>query len=359
MVQTREGLQFAEAVVFNGVKKVRDYVFEDDSGNQYKISCTDEHKFDLAIPDETAKNWTNASDLEEGQEIWAVDSSSYQETLKTRGTGENTQAQFYFRDLVSVALVSKSEPYDAEVYDIQNCDNHEYIANGLVTHNSGGLCSFCLSEDTLVAAKDFHKVPIKSLLDCIPGTGANDSGDLELETPYGQQVPQGVIPMGKKPCIEIKTKRGHSLKATLDHKILTLKEGKIVMQEVGSLSVGSKVILTQKMTGDEVDRLERDFLFPDGQRRGEKKAAGAVPMDELPPEEQELIKVLRKAMAYSDAYNSAISQYYDGLSGTAPRSSYISRLTQGMKAKKYMGGVAAKAKASSNRLFEQYFKPLI
>lgn len=40
-------------------------------------------------------------------------------------------------------------------------------------------------------------------------------------------------------------------------------------------------------------------------------------------------------------------------------SDYISRLTQGMQAKKYKGGIAVKAKASSNRLFEQYFKPLI
>ena len=39
-------------------------------------------------------------------------------------------------------------------------------------------------------------------------------------------------------------------------------------------------------------------------------------------------------------------------------SDYISRLTQGMQAKKYKGGIAVKAKASSNRLFEQYFKPL-
>jgi len=37
---------------------------------------------------------------------------------------------------------------------------------------------------------------------------------------------------------------------------------------------------------------------------------------------------------------------------------YINRLTQGMQAKKYKGGAAAKAKASSTRLFEQYFKPL-
>ena len=37
---------------------------------------------------------------------------------------------------------------------------------------------------------------------------------------------------------------------------------------------------------------------------------------------------------------------------------YINRLTQGMQAKKYKGGMAAKAKASSKRLFESYFKPL-
>jgi hypothetical protein len=40
-------------------------------------------------------------------------------------------------------------------------------------------------------------------------------------------------------------------------------------------------------------------------------------------------------------------------------SAYINRITSGMQAKKYKGGVAVKAKASSNRLFEQYFKPLI
>ena len=37
---------------------------------------------------------------------------------------------------------------------------------------------------------------------------------------------------------------------------------------------------------------------------------------------------------------------------------YIHRLTQGMQAKKYKGGVAAKAKASSNKVFNSYFKPL-
>lgn len=40
------------------------------------------------------------------------------------------------------------------------------------------------------------------------------------------------------------------------------------------------------------------------------------------------------------------------------RGSYISRVANGMKAKKYKGGVAVKAKASSHRLFDTYFRPL-
>lgn len=37
---------------------------------------------------------------------------------------------------------------------------------------------------------------------------------------------------------------------------------------------------------------------------------------------------------------------------------YAHRLTQGMKAKKYKGGKAAAIKASTRRVFDQYFKPL-
>lgn len=37
---------------------------------------------------------------------------------------------------------------------------------------------------------------------------------------------------------------------------------------------------------------------------------------------------------------------------------YINRLTQGMQAKKYKGGQAARIKAQTSKLFERYFKPL-
>ncbi len=39
-------------------------------------------------------------------------------------------------------------------------------------------------------------------------------------------------------------------------------------------------------------------------------------------------------------------------------SEYAHRLTIGMKAKKYKGGKAASIKASTRRVFDQYFKPL-
>ena len=47
-------------------------------------------------------------------------------------------------------------------------------------------------------------------------------------------------------------------------------------------------------------------------------------------------------------------------SGKPPKSAvrYAHRLTQGMKAKKYKGGKAAAIKASTRRVFDQYFKPL-
>ena len=65
-----------------------------------------------------------------------------------------------------------------------------------------------------------------------------------------------------------------------------------------------------------------------------------------------------KTVRNSNAYNKAISDYYGGLAGAVKRQTYLGKMLSGMQAKKYRGGVAAKAKASSNRLFNTYFKPL-
>jgi hypothetical protein len=307
LVQTRFGIQGAEAIVKTGIKTVNDYVFEDENGNRYEITCTKEHKFDVAIdPTEKEKNWTEAGSLDIGQEVWACNHGDYNATREANGTGSNSHAQFYYRDLCSVALLSRGPDYEAECYDIQNVENHEYIANGMVTHNSGGLCSFCLAEGTNVAARDFYQVPIEKLHGVTFGAGANEGGEIELETPYGQQVPEGVIPQGKKKCVTLTTKRGFSITGTPEHRIMAFKDGLIKLTELSSLVPGDIAILTQKVTKGmpqqgTVDKTEKNFLFPEGPKRGEKATEKNLAFDDMSPEQQEWIRVLRKAMAYGDA----------------------------------------------------------
>ncbi len=67
---------------------------------------------------------------------------------------------------------------------------------------------------------------------------------------------------------------------------------------------------------------------------------------------------------YTCRFMQAVSDRYDACENKPPKSPslspivYAHRLSAGMQAKKYKGGMAAKAKASSKRLFESYFKPL-
>jgi len=67
---------------------------------------------------------------------------------------------------------------------------------------------------------------------------------------------------------------------------------------------------------------------------------------------------------YTRRFMQAVSDRYDACENKPPKSPslspivYAHRLTQGMKAKKYKGGKAAAIKASTRRVFDQYFKPL-
>lgn len=67
---------------------------------------------------------------------------------------------------------------------------------------------------------------------------------------------------------------------------------------------------------------------------------------------------------YSTKFHQVVKDRYDVCIDRPPKSPslspilYAHRLTQGMKAKKYKGGKAAAIKASTRRLFDQYFKPL-
>lgn len=67
---------------------------------------------------------------------------------------------------------------------------------------------------------------------------------------------------------------------------------------------------------------------------------------------------------YSTRLHQVIKDRYDVCIDSPPKNpslspiAYAHRLTQGMKAKKYKGGKAAAIKASTRRVFDQYFKPL-
>lgn len=146
LVQTRHGLKAADGIVSNGKRMVREYVFvEEDEGdadsepNRFTITCTDEHKFAACVEGDSETDWIEASDLEIGQEVWAVDYESWKASVDVDGR-TNIGDQFYYNSLSSVALYSVSEPYEEEVWDVVGVDEvDEYIANGLIVHNSNNI----------------------------------------------------------------------------------------------------------------------------------------------------------------------------------------------------------------------------
>jgi intein/homing endonuclease len=292
IIQTRHGQYSAEKIVYAGKKKVRKFSFEnDDELWKYEITCTDDHMLDvMECPDEKEPRWRRAGDIQIGEEVWVVARPDYDEARASAGR-INTEAQFYFRKVVTAALKSVSDYTEVDCYDVVNVDEYnEYIANGIVTHNSGGLCSFCVAKGTKVSAQDYALVNIEDLSD-----------DQEIETPYGPQVPEGIICQGEAPCITIKTKRGHTLTCTLDHKIMTYINNVIGMTQAGDLKVGQHVQISQYATKEDAKQVRplRDFLFPEP-KRGEPLPPGVLPFDERPKEEQELMKYLRKAGAFLD-----------------------------------------------------------
>jgi hypothetical protein len=279
LIQTRHGLQGAEKIVHTGKKIVRTYKFRDENNQHpYEISCTPEHKFDTAVFGDSEANWTEAGRLEIGQEIAVVDPEHYESARETGGK-LNTQSQHYYTAITRYDLYEISDPYEVDCYDIKNCDVHEYIANGLITHNSGGLCSFCLAEGTLITVKNPDpkatstiQVPIEKLED------TDYQGDIDeryFDTPYGLQRPDGVGYTGEKECIEIKTSLGHTLTGTLDHEVLIHRQGKVQKIQIGDLVVGDKMILISTITKDKVSRDSgrRDFLYPEmqGSRSHQKR----------------------------------------------------------------------------------------
>lgn len=308
MVQTRKALQPADAIVCTGEKVVRAYTFEAEDGFQLNIHCTGEHKFDVS--NNGSPQWKEAKDLVLGEEVWAVDPKLYQEA---RGSGgRNIKAQNYYAQLATMKLVSLGTPYETVCYDVRNSFVHEYIAEGLITHNSGGTCSFCLAEGTKVSVQG-EQLLIEDLEDGIWEEGK----DRELDTPFGLQTPKGVVFTGIKPCVTLKTCGGYEITLTEDHKLLTFRKGEIQEIRVAELEIGKDVaILIQGITGELIAKKDgrRDFLYPPALRPKAKEnrvrisfgGEHVLKKDEITAEQKEWFRVLRRANAYSDVIISKI-----------------------------------------------------
>lgn len=122
------------------------------------------------------------------------------------------------------ALVSNIEKVDGEstVYDIEVEDVHEYVANGIVTHNTGRLATGkdgkntyfapinlqCLEENTLIKT-DRGNIPIKEVTN-------ND-----LVWTGTKFVPCKQLGSKRKECFKIKTFWGE-IEASLEHRFLAL-----------------------------------------------------------------------------------------------------------------------------------------
>lgn len=304
IIQTRKGQFLTKGIVSAGLKKVKTYTFENpDEQWSYAITCSADHKFARYLPDELEIEWIAVGDLSVGEEVWAVQLPDY---IEARGNGarRNSQAQFYFGKLTSVCLKDSTDQKEIECYDVLEVEEHnEYIANGLITHNSGGECSFCVARGTKVTIQDFQTKNIEDL-----------DGSEELETPYGQQQPEGVICQGEvEGCLTVETVRGHKITLTIDHRMMSYIGNKIGQIEAGKLRVGDPVVISHIVTKESPKEVReaRDFLFPEP-HRGKPLPEGVLPFDQRPAAEQDVMKALRKAGAYLD-YVKSITVHPEGI----------------------------------------------
>lgn len=141
------------------------------------------------------------------------------------------------------AFVSSKEILDDEqvVYDIEVEDVHEYVANGVVTHNTGRLS--CLSGCTVIPTT-LGDIPIEEL-------SLYEDGN-EVFIDHKTTAPFHTLYMGEKECVQLNLKNNKNIVCTLDHKFLNSKTEWVEVKDlmVGDilLSVQNNVLTTTSIT---------------------------------------------------------------------------------------------------------------
>lgn len=105
----------------------------------------------------------------------------------------------------------------------------------------------CVTADTLVATTEGLKM-VKDLIN-VPFTALVNGKSFESS---------GFWATGGKPVFEVKTKRGYSIKATQDHKVLIRQGKKDVWVKVGDLLPGDKFVLNNNQMAIEINGHEFD-----------------------------------------------------------------------------------------------------
>ena len=169
-----------------------------------------------------------------------------------------------------IESIETVEPDYDWVYDLEVAGTHNYIANGVVSHNSAMLqyveniaprsvytsgkgatsAGLCVTGDTLVhTAEGFREIQTLVTPE-IPGPVDTETG-VEHESPVYTYSPTGdsldvrdsshVWRMPEKPCHRIETDHGKSLEASVDTPVLTCSDGRIEWRRIADLRQGDHV----------------------------------------------------------------------------------------------------------------------
>ncbi len=119
-------------------------------------------------------------------------------------------------------------PNEDTVYDIEVEDVHEYVANGVVTHNTGRLS--CVTGDTLIPTI-LGNIPIEDL------SLYEDGNEVYIDANTTSTF--HTLYMGEKPVVEIHLDNGKQITATLDHRFMNSKTEWVY---VNDLKVGDSLL---------------------------------------------------------------------------------------------------------------------
>lgn len=138
----------------------------------------------------------------------------------------------YFLEYADAFVSSKESLNDDQVvYDIEVEDVHEYVANGVVTHNTGRLS--CLNKCSLVHTK-------QGLIPIVDITNEHD-----IEVDYNRYSKGFLIDMGEKPFLRFTLHSGRCIECTPDHKFLCPTDLGYVWRYAQDLKKGDLVCKTR------------------------------------------------------------------------------------------------------------------